>query len=177
MESEEGYIDSVRSLSPNAEISDFKIRNLQYPDSDLVSSFKFKISNGAQLAGDEIIFSPYQLQTGFKNPFYSSERKFPIDFGCPNIYNFSMTLNIPEGYSVVEKPADNIINLGKGEGKYEFSCREAGNNLEIRSELNIYKTVFQPAEYLTIQKFYLNIQKKQSEFIVLKKNTLTKQNK
>jgi transglutaminase-like putative cysteine protease len=172
LESEEGYLDYVKSLSANAEISDFNLENLKDRYTDLVMTFKFKINNGGQIAGDEIILNPYLLQTELKNPFYSSERRFPVDYGCPTFKTFSMKLTVPEGYSVSEKPENIMINLGKDDGKFEFSCRQTGNTLEINSEFNINKTVFQPTEYSEIQKFYLKIQQKQAEYIVLKKTRL-----
>ena len=174
LESEEGYLDKVKSESPNSEISDFKIRNIKEIDSMLVLTYNFKIFDGTQDAGNEILINPYQLQTEAINPFYSAGRNFPIDFGCPERENFSMKLHIPEGYSIVEKPENITINLGQEGGKFEFFCKESGNTLELAGNLNINKTLFDPSEYSEIQKFYLKVQKKQAEFIVLKKNTLIK---
>jgi hypothetical protein len=174
LESEEGYLDELKSEAPDSEISDFKIRNIEKIDSMLVLSYNFKTLDGALNAGNEILINPYQLQTESMNPFYSAERNFPIDFGCPETEKFSMKFHIPEGYSVVEKPENITINLGKDGGKFEFTCFESGNTLELTGNLNINKTFFAPAEYSEVQKFYLKVNKKQAEFIVLKKNALTK---
>ena len=174
LESEEGYLDDLKSESPDSEISDFKIRNIENIDSTLVLTYNFKIDDGAQNAGNEILINPYQLKTESVNPFYSSTRNFPIDFGCPEKENFSMKLHIPEGYSVVEKPENITVSLGKDGGQFEFICKETENTLELTGNLNINKTLYNPSEYSEVQKFYLKVQKKQAEFIVLKKNTLIK---
>jgi hypothetical protein len=161
----------LKSKTGNAEISDFKFKNLKDPYSDLGLNFRFKINNGVQIARDEIVFNPYQLDSEIGNPFFTHERKFPIELGCPISNNFSMKLIIPDGYSVIEKPENNIISLGTDGGKFEFSCVQNGKVLELESKLNIVKTVFQPSDYSMIQKFYLKIQQKQAEYIVLKKNS------
>lgn len=170
LESEEGYIDGFKASMPNAELIDFKISNAEDCYSDLIVKSNFLVRNGTQTAGDEIIFNPYLFKTSLKNPFYSPERKFPIDFGCPKEDDFSMTMIVPEGYSVMDKPGNVIIKLGKDDGRFEFRCEQEGNKLKLVSTLNISKIVFSPAEYSDIQKFYTKIQKKQSEFIVFKKN-------
>lgn len=174
LESEEGYLDDLKSASPNSEISEFRISNIENIDSMLVLSYNFKITDGAQNAGNEILINPYQLKTESINPFYSAERSFPIDFGCPERENFSMKFHIPEGYSIVEKPENVTISLGKDGGKFEFTCKESDNILEFEGNLNITRTLFDPSEYPEIQRFYLKVQKKQAEFIVLKKNVLIK---
>lgn len=172
MESEEGYLDNVKSILPNAEISDFKIINLSDRYADVTETYKIKILNGAQKAGDEIILNPFLPPSATKNPFYTPERKFPIDFGCPSAELFSLTFDIPNGYYLTEKPENLTLILGKNDGKFEFRCEQTGNKLEIKSGWNIDKTFFQPSEYPAIQQFYLKIQQKQAEMIVLKKNSL-----
>jgi hypothetical protein len=170
LESEEGYIDMIRSVSGNMTISDFKVENSADPYSDLVEKCSVKLVNGGQIAGDQIILNPYFSLTGIKNPFFSQERKFPVDFGCPQTGSYSLTLKIPDGYSVVEKPADLSYNDGGTDLKYEFKCDQNGNNLIIKSIFNINKTVFQPSEYNSLRSFYSKMIEKQSELIVLKKN-------
>jgi hypothetical protein len=176
MVSETGYIDELKSILPTAEISEFKILNQEDKYSDFTEAFSIKIANGVQQAGDELLLNPVLPPANTKNPFYAQERKFPVDFGCPVSELYSLTLNIPEGYSVAYKPENISIILGKGDAKYEFRCTQAGNTLLIKSGLNIDKTVFQPSEYTGLQDFYLKIQQKQSEMIVLKKNSLISQN-
>lgn len=170
LESEEGYVDMIKALSANISISDFKIENAGDPYSDLIERCNVDISNGAQTAGNEIIFNPYMSLTGTKNPFVSAERKFPVDFGCPVMETYALTIKIPDGYSVTEKPADISFNSGKDEVKFDFKCAQSGNELVINSVFNINKTVFQISEYTALRSFYSKMLQKQTELIILKKN-------
>jgi transglutaminase-like putative cysteine protease len=170
MESEEGYFDIIRSTSGNLTISDFKLENAKDPYSDLIEKCKVNVTNGAQVAGDQIILNPYISLTGTQNPFIVQERKFPVDFGCPQSSSYSLTLKIPEGYAVVEKPADLSYNEGGTDLKFDFKCVQNGNQLVISSSFIINKTLFQPSEYNSLRSFYSKLIQKQSELIVLKKS-------
>ncbi|HNW56585.1 MAG TPA: DUF3857 domain-containing protein [Bacteroidales bacterium] len=171
MKSEEGYLDIVKSFSPNTVISDYKINNLEDLYADVSETFSLSISDVAQVAGNEIIFNPFLASAGLKNSFSPAERKFPVDFGCPQSENYTLNLKIPDGYSLVEKPENITINIGKDDGKYEFSCVQTGDIIEVKSRLDVNRTLYQPDEYSSIRNFYSKILKKQSELIVLKKNS------
>ena len=167
---EEGYLDIIRSTYSNAVIDDFNLTDLKNPDKDLAESFSFLVNNGSQITGNEIILNPYQLGTSTTNQFYAIERKFPIDFGCPQEENFEMTLTIPDGYQVADSPENLKLDLGKDGGSFVFSCQRSGNSLIIKSELSIDKVLFPQTEYKEIQKFFLRVQEKQAEYIILKKS-------
>ncbi len=169
IESEEGYSDIVKSLYSDFEFSSFGVENTENPDQDLKVNFDFETISGTQIAGDEIILSPAFALKGKKSPFYSSERKYPVDFGCSSDEYYHLTVNIPEGYQVAEKPQDASRNLGTDDGKFEYTCAVSGNTLEIKSSFNINKTMFPLAEYRNLQNFYAEFLKKQSEPVVLKK--------
>jgi transglutaminase-like putative cysteine protease len=170
LESEEGYIDMIRSLSGNMILSDIKIENSMDPYSDLIEKYSVKLPNIGQVAGDQIILNPFLSINRTKNPFISQERKFPVDFGCPQKGTYTLTLQIPDGFSVTEKPADVSYNEGGTDMKYDFKCVLNGTKILITSSYVINKTVFQPSEYASLRSFYSKMIEKQSELVVLKKN-------
>jgi hypothetical protein len=169
IESEDGYADIVKSLYSDFDFSSFGVENAENPDQYLKVNFDFKTNSGTQVSGDEIIFSPAFALKGKKSPFYSSERKYPVDFGCQTDETYHLSVKIPEGYQVAEKPPDAIRNLGTEDGKFEYTSSVSGNTLEIKSSFNIDKTMFPLAEYKNLQNFYAEFLKKQSEPVILKK--------
>ena len=171
-EGEEGYLDIFKSSSSDVIFSDIKIENSDDRYSDVIEKCKVKIVSGVEIAGDEIIFSPDLTLVRTQNPFISKERTFPVDFGCPSTAKCSLTVKIPQGYFVIEKPGDISFNLGNEDGNFVFNCIQNGNELVINYILNINKNVFQPSEYNSLRSFYTKILKKQAELIVLKKNQL-----
>ena len=109
--------------------------------SDLTIESDLKIIKGAQLADNKIIIKPVISAEDSKNPFYSEERKFPVNFGCPLRQIYSLTLSIPEGYVVAEKPADATFSVGNDWGKFEYTCIANGNVVKINYGFDISKTL------------------------------------
>lgn len=171
-EGEEGYIDLMKSSSSDVDFSDVTIEYANNRDSDLIEKGKVKIVSGVEIAGNEIIFSPDLSLTRTKNPFTALERKFPVDFGSPFTSTSSLTINIPQGYAVVEKPGDITLNLGDHDGNFAFKCIQIDNKLVISYIININKTVFKPSEYNELKSFYSKILKKQAELLILKRNAM-----
>lgn len=170
LEGEDGYFDLIKTASTELEIKDINLENLNRRDSDLVEIMEIKISNGAQIAGDKLLFNPFLSPVAEKNVFYSETRSFPIDYGIPVEGQIIINLEIPDGFSFIEKPSDFTCNLGNNGGNYKFTCIANGNKITITSLITIDKTVFQPSEYSAIREFYSNILKKQAELIVIKKD-------
>ena len=170
LESEEGYLDLIRSSSPDVEYSNFKISGLKEPGSDVTILSDFIIVKGAQVAANKIVINPFLSPEDLRNPFYSAERKFPVNFGCPVRRSYTLTLSIPEGYSVAEKPADVSFTAGDNGGKFETSCLVTGNDIRLSYNFDIDRTVFQLSEYPQLRSFYANVYHKLEEMIVLVKN-------
>jgi hypothetical protein len=174
MESEDGYLDLIRSKSPDVEFSNFKISGQKDLESNLTVGSDIKIIKAAQLAGGKIILKPVITSEDSKNPFYSEERKFPVNFGCPLSQIYSLTLSIPEGYIVAEKPADAKFTAGSDWGKFEYSCIANGNEVNINYDFEINKTYFEPSDYTQLRSFYLKAYHKMDELIILEKNPVTR---
>jgi hypothetical protein len=174
LESEEGYLDMVRSKSPDVEFSNFRIIGLKDQSSDLKIESDIKIIKGAQLAGNRMIVKQVIPAEDSKNPFYSEERKFPVNFGCPVSQIYSLTLSIPEGYVVAEKPADATFIAGNDWGKFAYSCIANGNEVKINYAFDISKTLFEPSDYTQLRSFYAKAYHKMDELIILEKNPVTR---
>jgi Domain of Unknown Function with PDB structure (DUF3857)/Transglutaminase-like superfamily len=174
LESEEGYIDIFKSLSPDAKMSAFRFTGVKDPESDLTMTCDLKMDNLAQVAGDMIIINPFLSLLTTKNIFYSPERKFPVNFGCPITESYSLKLIIPEDYSVVGMPSDILLDLGKGFGRYESACALNGNEIVLNSRCSIIKTFYPVSEYKSLRDFYNKRLQKEAELIILKKNPVIK---
>jgi hypothetical protein len=97
-----------------------------------------------------------------------------VDFGSPESNTYSIILKIPEGYSVIEKPADVNLSIGQNDCQFAYRFFQTGNNLAFTSRLIINKTIYQPSEYAELRNFFSKILQKQSELVVLKKDIALK---
>ncbi len=171
---EDGYLDLMKSMSPYADISSLGFMNREDPGSDLVMKCDFNINDGARIAGDKILFKTFLSMERIKNPFFSADRKYPVDLAYPSDYSYSIRFTIPEGYVLSEKPSDASFTLETDGGKYEYSCLAEGNQISVHQKVSITRTLYQTTEYLSVRNFYEKIVRKQGEVIVLKKNPVIK---
>ena len=169
LESLKGYNDLLAASNPNWEIRDIKFQNQDSLSANFVESFKLKIDNGAQSAGDRMILNPFLFLSEDSNPFSSEERKYPIDFGCPEQTTYNLTLTIPYDYEVEEMPSSVNLILPNREGSFIMTCEHKNNTISIQSRFMMNQVRFNADDYKLLREFYAQIIRKQSELIVLKK--------
>jgi hypothetical protein len=168
-EGEDGYLDLIKTAFSDAEITNFRLENLAEPDSCMVESSDVSIKNGMHQAGDKYIINPYLCFGTTGNPFISPERKFPVDFGCPLVENYSITLTIPEQYELLEKPENSSFKLGDDDIQYTISYSEMDKKLTINSSLRINKTSYTIKEYAALRDLYAKMIQSQARVVVMKK--------
>jgi transglutaminase-like putative cysteine protease len=174
LEGIDGYKDFLRSAFPTADLSDITIDGLKDPYSDVIVKYGVRFAGGTELAGDKLLIVVALSSSGYKSPFYSAERKFPVDFGCLKNESTSFRITVPDGYSLMDKPADETYTMPGDGAKYEFACNIEGNDLVLKSSFNLSKTTFQTSEYAALRSFYYKMLQKQTETIVFKKNPVSK---
>ena len=135
---EEEYLEKLEE-----EISDdFHIisheKNLKYSDDKKITErFNFEIENLFQ--GDNIYLNPFVIKFFEKNPFVSTERNYPIDFGYPMKYQYILNMKIPEGYKLKSLPEGKNFTLPNSGGLLKLSVidNESGTlNLFFTFDLN-----------------------------------------
>ena len=168
LEGKEGYEEIFKENYSNAEIDDFSLLGTTSRDSDIVETCKIKIKDAFIDAGQEILIDPFFSFSPEINFFSSPQRSFPVDFGCPVENTFSLTLQIPDQYEIKEKPVDVRYDLGNN-CTYKFTFSKEGNNLIIKSNLNIGKTSFPTSEYSSLRDFFAKVVRSQDRLIVLRK--------
>jgi hypothetical protein len=166
---EDGYHDLLETAYSDAEFANFRLENLSEPDSCIVESSDLSIKNGIHQAGNRYIVNPYICFGMTGNPFISPERKFPVDFGCPHVENYSITLSIPEQYELLEKPENTSFKLGNDDILYTITCSEMDKKLIINSTLRINKTSYTTKEYAALRDLFAKVIRSQARVAVMKK--------
>lgn len=166
----EGYLEYLRHNHGNWEYNNMDIQNLDSIDKSVVIKYDIKANDVAQFSSNLCIINPVLLFNRTENPFSNAERKYPVDFGCPEdeIYTFNIVL--PEGYILDEVPED--LNL-KLENKGTFFIYQVNKKDKLVSIMYRYKrteTNFKPSDYTLLREFFSKMIKKQSELIILKKS-------
>ncbi len=169
LESEKGYRDWLMSNHPNWDIRDLTLQNLDSLSEYVNEQFEFTTTSGGEPTDIGLIINPNIHITDFSNPFANEKRKYPIDFGCPEMLTYTAVIKIPEGYEIEEMPSSINIKLPEKGGAFLFACKKVGNTITVQSRLSINQIRFEAKKYNSLRDFYTLAIRKQSELIILKK--------
>ncbi|MCK0131948.1 DUF3857 domain-containing protein [Flavobacteriaceae bacterium F08102] len=166
-----GKTDLIAVFEKNhgIEIEDIKMLNEHNLNKSIVINMMFNSDQYLEEIGDKLYFSSLLYLTKNKNPFTLEDRQFPVDFGTPWQEDYSVSIELPEGYEVTSKPADMAIGLPDNLGVYKYKIVRNGNKLKIFSKLTINSAQIPQNYYAALKDFYQQIVDKQVEKIVLSK--------
>lgn len=114
-------------------------------------------------------FSPLLHFTQTENPFKQETRLYPIDFVYPNQDKYSVSIKIPEGYSVESLPSSKALGLPDDLGNFKYSISNTGNQIQLMYSFDINTPIISSDMYEVVKTFYKEMITKQTEKIVLKK--------
>ena len=169
LEGVEGYLAGIRALSTDLEFSKSEFSNIGFPDSSITEFHEIKIRNGVQKANDKILFNPSLSFVTRKNPFYLEERTYPIDFAYPNSVSNVIEFEIPEGYSITQKPADFSVSALNGFASYSYKSEIIKNKIIVTEVFSILKPEVPVKEYKQVRDLFSMKINKESELFVLEK--------
>lgn len=167
---QEDFISKLENENPGLIIKNSEIQDLDSIDKPLREKYTVEIQNRCLQAGPMLTFIPMLFEQILKNPFQIEERKYPVDFIYPQKTKYMLIIQIPDGYTVDEKPADMNVSLPDGVARFRFMSMVNGNRLQIVVETYINKSLFSGVEYKDLREFYKTMVTKQAESVVLKKN-------
>lgn len=156
------------SFAEGVEITSVNVNSLGPVENDVSVRTDFKIKTDPDAA--HIYFSPVLTGALKKNPFYAAERVYPVEMPWLTDEIYSLSMEIPKGYTVEELPKPARIMLNESDGMFEYLLSADAENIQMRIRLQIQKAVFTSEDYQTLRDFYAFIVKKQAEQIVFKKN-------
>lgn len=152
--------------------SELKIDSLQIAalnSFDEPVSVQYIIRN--ETDGEDIIyFNPVMGERFRENPFKSAVRRYPVEMPYRISELYSLSMEIPEGYTVDELPqsANFLLNSQK-EGVFEYTISKSATHVTLNCKLELKKAVFPPAEYDLLREFFKKVVGKLDEQLVLKK--------
>jgi len=164
---EEKYLEDIEDRDENLIINSYKNSNLDEIDKSLKELFNIQIES--EIDGNLVILNPFINSKISKNPFQLKERTYPVDFGYPSSFQFTLSLKIPVNYKVSTLPEDLALKLPNSSGNYTFNIGAKNNIITMISRFKINKAYFVPEEYLYLKEFYTQIVKTQNSLITLEK--------
>jgi hypothetical protein len=150
------------------EASGFTVEN----ERDITKPFleKFELSVEQMDGNPELLYFPLFLyQRNEKNPFTSSERFYPVDFGAPTEYVYLLNLEFPASWEPEDLPQSVAIALPNAGGRFLFSVNKMPGKLNATSSLTLSRAVYSSEEYHVLREVYTRYIAILQSMIVLKK--------
>lgn len=154
----------------NIEVEDFKVVNMDILGKPVNQTLKFTSEDLIEEINGKLYFTPFFFLAEDENPFKSEERHFPVDFGVPWKEQATISITIPEGYTVESSPKTLAIGLPENLGVFKYMIGVQGNKIKVSSVTQFNSHLISPQHYTALRDFYKQLVEKQTEKIVLVKS-------
>ncbi|MDG1572195.1 DUF3857 domain-containing protein [Robiginitalea sp. M366] len=127
-ELEEGFREDIEvtSLGLDAEKS---------TETSTYERLDFRMEN--EISGDRIYLDPFLIRFFSRNPFTLNQRTYPVDFGYARAYVYSLSITLPEGFTVESLPEPLMTALPDGLGHLMYKVEERGGNVLLTFNFNL----------------------------------------
>jgi len=91
------------------------------------------------------------------NPLAATTRAYPIDFGMPSGVNVSLTLHLPDGYTIVNATQSTSGVLPNNGGGLEVDFTNNSGTVTYTVGYHLDKAVYNEGEYAVLKDFFEKI--------------------
>ncbi len=163
---EEAFFKNIQtSYTGDWNLTSSRIDRLKENDANVKVEYDFSLN----CTEDLLYFSPLMTEGHRENYFKSAERHYPVEMPCKTDETYLLNLEIPADYTVEELPKSAKVNLGEGDGYFEYMIDNTGTTIRLRTRIRLNRVYFLPDEYNHLREFYSYVVKKHAEPIVFKK--------
>ncbi len=181
-----GYLkwrDELKESNNDAELQKNRLTK-KYPDMSFlkyeVSKMDAKTLTGKETidlditnlmtdAGGAYIFNPFVMFEYQENPFKKEERKYPVDLNYPRDFSATITVQLPQGFSVPQLPESVKLTSVEGAATFTYLANSTGKMLTFRASMKINRHIFTELEYKDLRSFFSEVVKKLNTPVELSK--------
>jgi transglutaminase-like putative cysteine protease len=166
------YVESLDEKSPKFKILKSEVTNVDSLDKPLSEQYEIEIKAYKKMEdADKLTFNPFIDDYISSNPYKLTERTYPVDMGMPSNDRYTLTLHLPDGYTIENAPQDIGIALPNQGGRFITSYQADGNSFTFSHIVQFSKPVYSPAEYPYLKELFNKIILTQKAEMVLKKKS------
>ncbi|MRG43938.1 DUF3857 domain-containing protein [Chitinophaga sp. SYP-B3965] len=165
---EEAYFkERAKGFLSDIDLRNGKLDQLKDYTKPVVIDYDFTLNESDE--GGMIYLNPMFSEGMRANPFKSAVRKYPVEMPYVPDVNYTLSMQLPEGYTVEDMPKSTIVQYNDGEGIFRYMIGVQGNLLQLSCRIKLGRALYAPEEYESLREFFDMIVKKQAEQIVIKK--------
>ena len=167
--SEQEYINSITNRRHDITIKKFTLENVDNLDNPLVVQLDVDVEVGSLLGSGTFLFNPFIVDQWKRNPFRSTERLYPVDFGAALEEILILNLTYPSDFELDEVPSKVALKLPANGGHFIFEVNDASNKISMANTLVIAKPIFASQEYHYLKELFNNVIATEQTQLVFKK--------
>lgn len=156
----------------NSKIKEYQIKEINDMSSCVIENYAFT-KELASKKQSKYFFTPFIIRHITFNPFKSTKRELPIEFNHPQEFRITCSITLPEGFEVESLPKASKVQLDDLSCSYAYNIELVDNQLILRYQFKLNRTLFCKEEYPYIQAIWESMINKNMEYIVIKKSYKT----
>lgn len=165
----DAYIEDQMDRVTPIRIQDGEVRNIDSLDNPLEEFFQITLDLSNQLEGGKLTFNPIFINRITKNPFNLEERNYHVDLGSRILETLSVSIFLPEGYTLQSQPENIRFALPENGTDFTYQSLYDGNVLQMRQTMGLNKAIYEVDEYFHLKEFFsMIIQHQRIDFIFQK---------
>lgn len=165
------YDDLAENLLGNDYKSFDSIRANNLTEVEEPFELDFSKATALEKVEDKLLIDPFCEMVTAENPLKQPNRTYPVDFTYKWSKSFSITIQMPEGYQLLSKPDNLIVNNKMICIVYTIDDQTPGL-IKIVGQYKFKKDVYEVTDYANLKGYYNMIVSKFNEKIVLVKNEI-----
>ena len=172
--------ESIKNLEDNEKLISYLENRDGYEVQDISTigigewgpSAKISISwkDEATVSGDLIYVKPFVTKFHYQNDFKRPDRVIPVDFPYPEMLTYSLSMNIPEGYTIESMPETQVIKCPCAKSVAQIQVMYNGEDkLSINYGFVLDETFVAGTDYAELRSYWEKVCGLYDSMIVLKK--------
>ncbi len=146
------FTQMITGRFTDGKLDSFQVHQATADDIPLAVTLHYSVPEFAQQVGERLLITMPFVNGLKKNPFIHQKREFPVEFPYYGVESEEITLTLPTGYSLVEKPTPMQRSIDGA--KYAFIHNTESGVLTIQRQMLVKKTVFIPREYAALRTLF-----------------------
>jgi hypothetical protein len=165
------YIEDFNSKSTKFRILKSNITGIDSLDQPISEIYEIEIKEFKNLDHDRLAFDPYIINRLVTNPYKLADRTYPVDIGMPSIVRYTLTMHLPDGYTVENAPKNVNLGLPLSGGSFvtDYQQDDNGSGFTFAHVIQLNKSVYQPDEYPYLKEFYNKVILSEKDELIFKK--------
>lgn len=156
--STDDYVKDLEKELKNTNILSSSFKGTDVLEGNVTEKFEIEMEVFDGLDHTNLLLNPFGFSGKMnKNPFKSSERLYPVDFGMVQEHTVLLTINYPETFELISKPDRNALSLPNGGGRFLFDVTDTGSKVTMNYTVTLSKPIYTSQEYSYLKEFYSRI--------------------